>query len=82
MLRSFSYAAYAALFAFTLNAADDYALLEPWADTWQHWVGDAFLDGVPEHRRAPRSRRPRLRSSIACSARSCSTRRSTSWGTS
>jgi maltose alpha-D-glucosyltransferase/alpha-amylase len=43
MLRSFSYAAYAALFRFTLNAADDYALLAPWADAWQHWVGEAFL---------------------------------------
>ncbi len=43
MLRSFSYAAYAALFTQTLNAADDYALLAPWADAWQHWVGQAFL---------------------------------------
>ena len=43
MLRSFSYAAYAALFTFTLNAADDYGLLAPWADTWQHWIGEAFL---------------------------------------
>jgi maltose alpha-D-glucosyltransferase / alpha-amylase len=43
MLRSFSYAAYAALFTFTLNAADDYALLAPWADAWQHWIGKAFL---------------------------------------
>jgi maltose alpha-D-glucosyltransferase/alpha-amylase len=43
MLRSFSYAAYAALFTFTLNASDDYALLAPWADAWQHWIGKAFL---------------------------------------
>jgi maltose alpha-D-glucosyltransferase/alpha-amylase len=43
MLRSFSYAAYAALFTFTLNGADDYALLAPWADAWQHWIGKAFL---------------------------------------
>ena len=43
MLRSFSYAAYAALFTFTLNAADDYGLLAPWADAWQHWIGEAFL---------------------------------------
>jgi maltose alpha-D-glucosyltransferase/alpha-amylase len=43
MLRSFSYAAYAALFTSTLNAADDYALLAPWADAWQHWIGEAFL---------------------------------------
>ena len=45
MMRSFSYAAYAALFAFTINAADDYTLLAPWADTWQRWVGKAFLSG-------------------------------------
>ena len=29
MVRSFSYAAYAALFAFTVHAPDDYAALEP-----------------------------------------------------
>ena len=45
MMRSYSYAAYAALFAFTVHAPDDYALLEPWADTWQHWAADAFLKG-------------------------------------
>ncbi len=45
MIRSFSYAAYAALFAFTVHAADDYATLEPWADTWEHWAADAFLNG-------------------------------------
>ncbi|HWW89026.1 MAG TPA: maltose alpha-D-glucosyltransferase [Vicinamibacterales bacterium] len=45
MLRSFSYAAYAALFAHTLHAPDDYALLEPWAETWQYWAADAFLTG-------------------------------------
>jgi maltose alpha-D-glucosyltransferase / alpha-amylase len=45
MIRSFSYAAYAALFAFTVHAPDDYAPLEPWADTWQHWAADAFLKG-------------------------------------
>jgi maltose alpha-D-glucosyltransferase/alpha-amylase len=45
MVRSFSYAAYAALFAFAVHAPDDYALLEVWADTWQHWASDAFLRG-------------------------------------
>jgi maltose alpha-D-glucosyltransferase/alpha-amylase len=45
MVRSYSYAAYAALFAFTVHAPDDYALLESWADTWQHWTADAFLTG-------------------------------------
>ena len=34
MVRSFSYAAYAALFAFTVHAPDDTAL-EPWAGAWQ-----------------------------------------------
>jgi maltose alpha-D-glucosyltransferase/alpha-amylase len=43
MLRSFSYAAYATLFAYAVHAPDDFALLEPWAGAWQHWVGDAFL---------------------------------------
>ena len=45
MIRSFSYAAYAALFAFTVHKPDDYTALEPWADTWQHWSADAFLKG-------------------------------------
>jgi maltose alpha-D-glucosyltransferase / alpha-amylase len=45
MVRSYSYAAYAALFAFTVNAPDEYALLESWAETWQHWTAQAFLDG-------------------------------------
>jgi maltose alpha-D-glucosyltransferase/alpha-amylase len=45
MVRSFSYAAYAALFAFTVHAPADYAPLEPWADAWQHWAADAFLQG-------------------------------------
>jgi maltose alpha-D-glucosyltransferase/alpha-amylase len=45
MTRSFSYAAYAALFAFAAPAAADYADLEPWADAWQHWATEAFLGG-------------------------------------
>src|SRR5439155_4622941 len=45
MIRSFGYAAYAALFAFTVHAPDDYGALEQWADTWEHWVADAFLNG-------------------------------------
>jgi maltose alpha-D-glucosyltransferase/alpha-amylase len=43
MIRSFSYAAYAALFAYTLHAPGHFAGLEPWADTWQHWVAETFL---------------------------------------
>jgi maltose alpha-D-glucosyltransferase/alpha-amylase len=45
MLRSFSYAAYAALFAFAVHAPDDLEAFEEWADVWQHWVSDAFLGG-------------------------------------
>src|SRR6185295_6765654 len=45
MARSYSYAAYAALFAYTVNTPDEYATLEPWADTWQRWTADAFLSG-------------------------------------
>jgi len=45
MIRSFGYAAYAALFAFTVHAPDDYGPLEPWAGTWEHWAADAFLNG-------------------------------------
>jgi maltose alpha-D-glucosyltransferase/alpha-amylase len=43
MVRSFSYAAYAALFSFTLHAPDSYPGLEPWAAAWQGWVAGAFL---------------------------------------
>ena len=43
MMRSFGYAAYAALLAFTLHAPDDYAPLETWAEGWQHWTSEAFL---------------------------------------
>jgi maltose alpha-D-glucosyltransferase/alpha-amylase len=43
MIRSYSYAAYAALFAFTTHTPDDYTLLESWADAWQHWAAEAFL---------------------------------------
>jgi maltose alpha-D-glucosyltransferase/alpha-amylase len=45
MIRSYSYAAYAALLAFTMHARDDYAPIEPWADAWQHWAADAFWQG-------------------------------------
>ena len=45
MMRSYSYAAYAALLAFTTNAPSDYMRLERWADAWQHWAADAFLGG-------------------------------------
>jgi maltose alpha-D-glucosyltransferase/alpha-amylase len=43
MVRSFSYAAYAALFAFTVQAPGHLSGLEGWAETWQTWVSHAFL---------------------------------------
>jgi maltose alpha-D-glucosyltransferase/alpha-amylase len=43
MLRSFNYAAYAGLFAFTRDRPDDLARLEPWAELWQQWTAAAFL---------------------------------------
>ena len=46
MLRSFSYAAYAALFNRTAGRlVDDFDRLEPWARVWSRWVGAAFLKG-------------------------------------
>jgi len=44
MIRSFGYAAHAALFAVTVNAPDDRHALESWADTWQEWVSIAFAN--------------------------------------
>jgi maltose alpha-D-glucosyltransferase/alpha-amylase len=43
MLRSYSYAAYAGLFAFGKSHPHDVLLLEPWAEIWQQWVSAAFL---------------------------------------
>jgi maltose alpha-D-glucosyltransferase/alpha-amylase len=45
MVRSYSYAAYASLFAFTVHAPDDFPTLEPWAEAWAYWAADAFLGG-------------------------------------
>jgi maltose alpha-D-glucosyltransferase/alpha-amylase len=44
MLRSFSYAAYAGLFAFTVHAPEEFAALRPWADAWEHWVSAAYVN--------------------------------------
>jgi maltose alpha-D-glucosyltransferase/alpha-amylase len=43
MLRSFHYAAYAALFAFTADRPADFNRLEPWAELWYRGVAAAFL---------------------------------------
>ena len=42
MLRSFDYAAYAALFEYTRSRTDDFDRLEPWARLWQAWISAAF----------------------------------------
>jgi len=66
MIRSYSYAAYAALFAFTTHTPGDYPRLEPWADAWQHWVSDSFLTAYDatlantEFAPSPAARRPLL----------------------
>jgi maltose alpha-D-glucosyltransferase/alpha-amylase len=48
MLRSYSYAAYAALFARAANQRLDFERLEPWARVWQIWVSASFLRGYLE----------------------------------
>jgi maltose alpha-D-glucosyltransferase/alpha-amylase len=44
MLRSFDYAASAALLAFAQTSAPRVARLLPWADAWRHWVSATFLE--------------------------------------
>ena len=48
MLRSFSYAAYAALFSKAPAQTADFDRLEPWARVWQLWIGASFLRGYLE----------------------------------
>ena len=43
MLRSFSYAAYAALFARSDRQGETFSRLEPWARAWIYWSSAAFL---------------------------------------
>ena len=43
MLRSFHYAAYAALYSFTKDRPAERDRLAPWADVWTQWVAAAFL---------------------------------------
>jgi maltose alpha-D-glucosyltransferase/alpha-amylase len=42
MMRSFSYAAYAALFTMSVQNPEQFTRLEPWADAWQDRVAKAF----------------------------------------
>jgi maltose alpha-D-glucosyltransferase/alpha-amylase len=48
MLRSFHYAARAALIAFEHTSPVSGEQLAPWASTWQHWVSRAFLSAYRE----------------------------------
>jgi maltose alpha-D-glucosyltransferase/alpha-amylase len=43
MLRSYDYAAYAGLFAFTAQHPAEFEPVEPWAALWQQWVSATFL---------------------------------------
>jgi maltose alpha-D-glucosyltransferase/alpha-amylase len=43
MLRSYHYAAYAGLFAFTQDRPQDFTRMEPWAVLWSDWCSAAFL---------------------------------------
>ena len=45
MLRSFSYAAHAALFAHSAGRAGQYERTMPWARVWERWTSAAFLKG-------------------------------------
>jgi maltose alpha-D-glucosyltransferase/alpha-amylase len=45
MVRSFSYAAYAELFAHTSSRPAEFARLQAWARIWQTWTTAAFLRG-------------------------------------
>jgi maltose alpha-D-glucosyltransferase/alpha-amylase len=44
MMRSFSYASHAALYAWSQSRPHDFDRLEPWARVWAHWASAAFLD--------------------------------------
>ncbi len=48
MLRSLSYAAYAALYDFVESRPDDFMHLEPWANVWQQWASIGFLKSYLE----------------------------------
>jgi maltose alpha-D-glucosyltransferase / alpha-amylase len=45
MLRSYSYAAYAAVFNRTGGRADEFERLEPWTRAWERWASASFLRG-------------------------------------
>jgi len=45
MIRSFSYAAHAGLFAYTAARPDTFEHFQRWADVWETWTTAAFLRG-------------------------------------
>jgi maltose alpha-D-glucosyltransferase/alpha-amylase len=45
MLRSFSYAMYAALFSYTSARRSEFPRLEQWGRLWQTWISAAFVKG-------------------------------------
>jgi predicted trehalose synthase len=45
MMRSFSYAAVAGLFAYTAARPDAVEHLAPWSEQWETWTTAAFLRG-------------------------------------
>jgi maltose alpha-D-glucosyltransferase/alpha-amylase len=45
MMRSFSYAAHAGLFAHATAAPDAFSHLSAWAEVWETWINGAFLRG-------------------------------------
>jgi maltose alpha-D-glucosyltransferase / alpha-amylase len=48
MMRSFSYASHAALYAWSQSRPHDFGRLEPWARVWAHWASTAFLEAWKE----------------------------------
>jgi maltose alpha-D-glucosyltransferase/alpha-amylase len=48
MMRSFHYAAYAALWQRRTFRAEDVAFLEPWAEAWAMWVARLYLQTYKE----------------------------------
>ena len=57
MLRSFDYAAFAALFAFAGDRPEVFDRLAPWARSWRTWASAAFLRSTWRRPGAPRSSR-------------------------
>ena len=85
MIRSFDYAAFAALFDFAGDRPEVFDGLAPWAKSWRTWASASFLGGVsdarPEGRGLPSPKIPVQCRPVARRAH-CSTRPSMSCSTS